>query len=69
MIAIISCSKILLPKMKSKMVMCHEKIGWAGAVYLVAWAIAISIILGAVGRLAINLAKAYAIMKKANHKG
>ncbi|GFO98509.1 hypothetical protein LHEH8_02650 [Lactobacillus helveticus] len=55
--------------MKSKMVMCHEKIGWAGAVYLVAWAIAISIILGAVGRLAINLVKAYAIMKKANHKG
>lgn len=55
--------------MKSKMVMCHEKnwMDWSGIPGC--WAIAISIILGAVGRLAINLAKAYAIMKKANYKG
>jgi len=35
---------------------------------VVAWAIAISIVLGALGNLAINLAIAYAITKKANRK-
>ncbi|AFR22692.1 hypothetical protein R0052_09815 [Lactobacillus helveticus R0052] len=36
---------------------------------MIAWSIAISITLGAIGKLAISLAKAYAIIKKANHKG
>lgn len=36
---------------------------------MIAWSIAISITLDAVGKFVINLAKAYAIIKKANHKG
>ena len=35
---------------------------------MIAWSIALSIILGALGDFAINLAIAYAITKKANHK-
>ena len=35
---------------------------------MIAWAIATSIVLDALGKLAISLAKAYAITKKANHK-
>ncbi|KAI4308900.1 hypothetical protein C821_000571 [Lactobacillus intestinalis] len=35
---------------------------------MIATAIAVSIILGSVGNLTIRLAKAYAIIKKANHK-
>ncbi|ADZ06694.1 hypothetical protein LAC30SC_02590 [Lactobacillus amylovorus] len=35
---------------------------------MLAWAIAISIVLGTLVKLAINLAIAYAITKKANHK-
>ena len=35
---------------------------------MIAWAIAFSIILNALGKLAINLAIAYAITKKDNHK-
>ena len=35
---------------------------------MIAWAIAFSITLNALGKLAINLAIAYAITKKANHK-
>ena len=38
-------------------------------VVVIAVAIAVSIILGAIGILAIRLAIAYAIIKKANHKG
>ena len=35
---------------------------------IIAWAIAFSIFTGALGSLAIDLAIAYAITKKANHK-
>ncbi|CBL49626.1 putative protein without homology [Lactobacillus crispatus ST1] len=51
--------------------MSHAKLDKTGECEsrVIAWSIAISITLGAVGKFVINLAKAYAIIKKANHKG
>ncbi|MCH4005442.1 MAG: hypothetical protein LKH59_07310 [Lactobacillus crispatus] len=45
----------------------HYWVDWRSRLPMIAWAIAIAIMLNALGVFAIRLAIAYAITKKANH--